>query len=346
MTETFDAGVVVTPGAVAADAVVVAGYALLAGGALLAGAVDGAWRVLLAAPLVGVLPGYALLSALVPAADDGDGRTLTAERLRRPGLAWAERCSLSVAVSVAALPILALGLSALGVPLAAGPVTAALVVVVVVAAGVGVGRRLRLPSDRRYAPPLGGWLREARAAFDRDRGVDAGLNLLLAVAVVAAMAGLAYGLAAPPSGEAYTEAALLTGEDGELVAGNYTSTATRGEPVNVTLSVENREGRTMEYAVVVVLERLRPAGNGSDPAVVERNELARTNLTVPDGDRRTRALSAEPETLGDDLRLSVLLFEGGTPATATPADADEHLYLWIDVEEGGTASLEPPTGSA
>jgi uncharacterized membrane protein len=344
MTETVGSSVAVAPRvAVAVDAVVVAGYAVVAGGALLSGAVGGAWRVLLAAPLVGFLPGYALLSALVPA-DGGDDRLLTTERLRSPGLAWLERCSLSVATSVATLPLVALGLSAVGAGLSAGPATAALVGFVVVATAVGVRRRLRLSPEDRYAPPLARWRREVQAAFDGSR-VDAAVNLLVVVAVVVAMSGLAYGLAAPPRGESYTETALLTEEGGDLVAGNYTTAAVQGERVNVTLSVENREGRPMEYTAVVVLERVRSVGG--DAAVVERNELERASLAVPDGERRTRALSPEPEMLGDDLRLSVLLFEGEAPGTATPAGADERLHLWIDVSERANATaVDPPVGPA
>jgi uncharacterized membrane protein len=168
---------------------------------------------------------------------------------------------------------------------------------------------------------------------------DAALNVALALAILLAMSGLAYGLAAPDRGETYTEAALLTQGEDSLVAGNYTTEITRGESIPLTLSVENQEEQSIDYTAVVVVERVRDDGESLN--VLEREEIDRFSLSVPEGETRTRNLDASPQIVGDDLRLSVLVFQGDAPDAPTAADADERLFLWIDVQPtgGGAGSL-------
>lgn len=322
------------------DVVLTTGYALAAAIVLVTDVATGAFRLAVAAPFVGFLPGYALLSVLVPATDGVDGPSLTAGRLRGSGLAWFERCSLSVGTSLGLLPILALSLSALGFPFTSDTVVLTLFAVVAGGSFLGLIRRLRLPHGDAYAPPVDRWEAEVRAAVtEPDHRVDAALNVALALAVLLAMSGLAYGLAAPDRGESYTEAALLTEGEDSLVAGNYTTDVTRGESIPLTLSVENQEERPVEYTAVVVVERVREDGESVD--VLEREELDRFSLSVPDGETRTRGLDPAPGIAGTDLRLSVLVFQGDAPDTPTAADADERLFLWVDVEPagGGAGSL-------
>jgi|AntDeeMinimDraft_4_1070355.scaffolds.fasta_scaffold00207_9 uncharacterized membrane protein len=319
------------------DIALVTGYALVATLLIVTEAISGATRVAVAAPLVGFLPGYALLSTLVPATDGGEGGSVTTSRLQSPGLAWFERCSLSVAASLGLLPILAIALSTLGYPLTSDFVALTLFAVVSVCAFAGLVRRLWLTDRKPYAPPFDRWHREVRAGVIDTDGVDTVLNVALALAVLLAMSGLAYGLAAPDRGESYTEAALLTQENDSLIAGGYTTAVSPGEPVPLTLSVENQEGEPIEYTAVVVVERVRTDGESVD--VLEREEIARHSLSISDGATRTQDLNATPDIIGDRLRLSVFLFQGDVPDTPTAANADERLFLWIDVQpSGGDAS--------
>jgi len=66
------------------DIALVTGYALVATLLIVTEAISGATRVAVAAPLVGFLPGYALLSTLVPATDGGEGGSVTTSRLQSP----------------------------------------------------------------------------------------------------------------------------------------------------------------------------------------------------------------------------------------------------------------------
>ncbi|WP_232702088.1 DUF1616 domain-containing protein [Halobacterium wangiae] len=333
------------------DVLVVLGYALVVGTAIVGGVATGPLRVVLAAPLLTFLPGYALAAVLFPARGpdqptDAGTRRPTPSHVR--GVSWVERVCLSFGATVALLPIVALGLSWLGFPLDTTVIVATLLLVTGVGVLGGAFRRLRLPETDRFALPTDSWRDELRAATaDAEWNADTVLNVVLALLVVASMGALAFGLVAPQSGESFTEAALLGQDGGELVAGNYSTELTSGGATNFTLTVENQEGERTNYTAVAVIERVE-TDNGS-VTVLERNELDRTSLTVPDGETREQTLSVRPEMLGDDLRFNVLLYEGEPPATVTPETADNHLFLWVDVNESsaGTAAATtapPVTG--
>jgi len=315
--------------ALGVDAAAVFGYVFLGGGTLLLDGIHGPGRVLLAAPLFVFLPGYAILSALAPASDGVDHSVTSTTRLRRRGLSWFERCTLSIAGSLALLPLVGVSMAAANVAYTTQNVLVVLLSVVVAGFAVGLVRRTGLPAETRYAPPVNRWRTEARGAFfDTTRG-DAALNVVLVIVVVAAMTGFAYGLAAPPRDESYTEAAILNDDNGSLVTGNYTQTVRQGQPFDFILSVENEEGIAENYTAVVVLERVRDTGDGL--VVLERNELARTSDAVADGETWREPMSVTPQLLGRNLRLDVLIYRGDAPATATRRTADQHLTLWVTV---------------
>jgi len=313
-------------------------YALLGGFLVLAGFVDGPLRVLLAGPLLFFLPGYAVVAALFPAEPpdaERSGTVLSASVLRRPGVEWVERGALSVAVSVVVLVLLAVVVS-LAASFSTAPLVTIVVALTALTALVAGWRRARLAPADRATVPVARWHGEARAAtVDADSGVDVALNVALALAVVVAVGALAVGLAAPQSGEAYTEAAMLTESGGELVAGDYPTDLTAGEPASFTLAVENHEGAATDYTAVVLLQRVQT--DGESVTVLEQSELGRESLSVEDGERATRQVSVTPELLGDDLRMRVLVYQGDPPADPTGASATEHLTLWVDVSPVGGA---------
>jgi uncharacterized membrane protein len=311
-------------------------YALGVGFLLLAEFVTGPTRVLLAGPLLFFLPGYAVVSALFPEEppETESGSVVSTALLRRPGVEWVERCALSLGASVVVLVLLPVAISLVGGSFAAVPLVTVAVATTVGSALVAVGRRLRLPPTERATVPVDRWHDEARAAtVGADSRVDAALNVALALAVVAAVATLAVGLAAPQSGETHTEVALLTDSDGELVAGDYPTDLTGGEQASFTLTVENNEGAATDYTAVVLLQRVQTGGESV--TVLEQNELDRASLSVAAGETAERELSVTPELLGDDLRLRVLVFDGEPPAEPTEASATEHLTLWVDVSPVG-----------
>ncbi|GAA0202589.1 DUF1616 domain-containing protein [Halobaculum roseum] len=319
------------------DVVLSAIYAVLVGAVALTGSIRGPAMVVLAGPLVLFLPGYALLSVLVPGSANSSGDAVSDPPLGSVTIGWFERASLSVGLSVAVLPILVVLLAALGYQPTRTTVSVTLVGFVVLASALGAARRLALPEENRYGLPVDRWLRELRtfAGSPRATRVDKFGAVVLGVLVVLALAGMSVGLAAPPDGESYTEVALLTpSEDGPVAAG-YPDAVANDEPLELVLSIENDLGRPTAYEYVVVLDRVSSSADGTEMTVLERDALERGNVSLADDETATRTLSLVPSMLGSDLRLSVFVYEEAAPEFPSRTTADEHLYIWVDVEDSG-----------
>ncbi|WP_277555938.1 DUF1616 domain-containing protein [Halobaculum limi] len=317
------------------DAPLVAGYTIIAGGLIALGGVGGPLRVLLAAPLVGFLPGYALLSVLFP--DDRPVQPGRPPAWRLPladGLGWFERCTLSVPTSIAVLPLFVIVLAVAGVPFTTIPVVLALSAFVILVTIAGAVRRIRTPDDSRYDIPVDRWFREVKSAWlpSSDRpALDRALGVLVFVVALAAVSGLALGFAAPNDGESYTEVALLTqGPDG-LVAGNFPDQVAAGTATDFVVTIDNRLGTAADYEVVVVLDRVRVQESGESLVVLERSELSRFGVSVSDGQQAQQDVTVQPNLIGEDLRMSVFVYQGEAPESPSENTADHHLYLWVDV---------------
>lgn len=339
------------------DAPLVIAYAVAVAALVVSGTVAGVGRILLTAPLVVFLPGYVALSALFPGDRPADADRPSAWRLPlADGLGWLERVSLSVPVSVAVLPVLAILLDVSGVPFEPTALIVSITAFVVLVAAVGAVRRATLPDGARYDVPLGRWREEAAVKWGSDdKGLlksrrptpDVALEVVLAVVVVLAVSAFAVGLAAPADGESYTEAALLTpGSDGP-VAGNYPESVEQGQPTDLLLTLENQLGAAQTYEVVVTLDRVDVSNNGQQLTVLERSVLSRFTATVEDGRTVRRNLDAQPDLVGDNLRMSVFVYKGEAPQSPSAAGAEEHLYLWMDVTGSGSGSAaEAGSGSS
>jgi uncharacterized membrane protein len=317
------------------DLLAVAGYAALASLLILAGLVDGPLRVLLAAPLLGFCPGYAVVSAVLP-------RTTPLPWSDGPGPRWLHRAALGLATSLVVLVLAGVALSPAG--FATSTLLGTVLAITAIGCLVGVLGRLRAPTVARPTLPIDRLVADAREATTRAPRADAALNVALAAAIVIGVGTLAVGLAAPDRGEDYSEVALVT-EDGERTPLGDDSYV-RGEAAATTLEVENQDNADQSYTAVVVLERFADSPEGSEtatiPPMLERAVLTRTTLSAQDGETTTRRIAFTPTLLGDDLRLSVYVYVGDAPEAPSPGSADYHLYRWIDVTDGtgnGTAAL-------
>ncbi|WP_255149582.1 DUF1616 domain-containing protein [Halorarius halobius] len=293
-------------------------------------------RLLVGAPLLLFFPGYTLLGALYPRARDArrdpHGRETAAW-----GPTLTQRLALSVATSVALVPLLALALQFADVGYDAGSVLSVLSVAVVgftLAAGL---RRARVPQEQRFRLPIRSGVGRFRAWLAGPSQVDAALNAMLAVAVLLAVAATGFAFVAPAEGESYTQVSLLTEQGDELVAGGYPTELTFGESASVVSAVENHQGRTVSYTAVVVLQQVDT--DGGEPTVVRQQELDRAQATVAAGETWQVRHDLTPRTTGTDLRLTYLLFVGDAPANPSVENAHRHLYLWVDVE--GPGGVEP-----
>lgn len=281
------------------------------------------------------LPGYAIVAALFPArsADDSldsAARWSRKRSIRDGTIGHAERAALSFATSLTLLVLAGLVLAATPWGLALDPLLALLTGLVVVGMFVAIVRRRRLPAERRFRLPVRQWIGRAQATITGTNSrVEMALALFLAVAIVAAMSSLTYALAVPNDGESYTDFYLVTENEtsGELTAAGYPTDLVRGESETLTVGIENHEDRAMTYSVVVTLQRVE----GDGTTVLEDRELDRFDARVADGETWTDEYEVTPTIVGEDLRLVFLLYEGEPPAEPSRANADESLYLWVDV---------------
>jgi len=285
-------------------------------------------------PLLLFAPGYTLVSLLFPGAapDDAAGdRTL--EAARRHGLGGGERAALGFGVSLALLPVF-------GVALAVSPWAIAPVPVLfgvsgfAVACSVGAAvRRLRRPADRRFSLPVRGWVADARRAVRDGSAGDVALNVALAGAVVVAIAAVGYAVAAPGPGQSYTDAYLLSQNDtGELVADDYPRNFTSGESRPIVVGLDSHEGTETEYTVVVELQRVQQADDGSARVVQDRRLAAFTPI-VGDGETWQVRHDVTPTMTGEELRLAYLVYRGPPPEDPTTENAYEHVHVWVNVSE-------------
>lgn len=284
-------------------------------------------RAVLGFGFVLFVPGYALVAALFP---DGGA----AERGAPGGPA---RAALGVLSSVV---LAALVGGALSLTVGLGPASAvlSLAAVALVAVGVAARRRRALPPDERFAVPLRARAAAARAALTApDTRGDAALNVVLAVAVVVALGGVAYATAVPGDGERFTEFYLLAEEaDGDLVAAGYPTEFEAGEPRSQYVGLTNREGETVAYTVLVQIQRVRVTNDSVE--VREREELRRFTPEVADGETWRRNHTVAPAMTGDRLRLTYLLYRDAPPAEPTVGNAYQHAYTWVNVSAAGRSS--------
>ncbi|MHB9287993.1 DUF1616 domain-containing protein [Halobacteriales archaeon Cl-PHB] len=297
--------------AVLTVSVVLAGLAIVA---LPAGTTP---RMLLAAPLVLLWPGYALVSLLFPKATRATFQGLS-DGLFKTALAFG--------TSLAVVPLTIVAVGAI-VPLTVANILGSLLVLTLAITQVAAVRQIRYRSyDRGQTTTrqVESWV-SARFA---GRSGSAKLSVvLLTGALIVAMGTVGMALAHPPAGNDFTNFYLATEDDeGSLQTAGYPSNLTRGEPVPLVAVVANEEGVTQTYHLVVQLQQVE------DGAVVRRTELARFANVTRVGEQWRNRHTIRPEWAGENLRLSYLLYSGSVPERPTRTNAYRHLHLWVDVE--------------
>lgn len=271
-----------------------------------------------------VVPGYALVSALFPKKPVLRSRT-GAGQLGGPS--WAARLGLSLAASVLVVGVVGYLLS-VTVGLTLVSAVLALDLVALAGAGVAAWRRGRLRPGQR-ADPLGDLSSDTPGPLFADTIVG---SLAMAFALLLLVSAVAYTAAAPPQGPTHSEVALLAeGENGELVAANYPETFVAGEGQPLSVSIENHEHDRVAYGAVVVAESVT-----EDGTVTNREWIDQFERTLDDGERQVVTRDLAP-TMAGDVRLRVLVYEGGVPAEPTPAAADHTLRIRTTVVVEGAA---------
>ena len=322
------------------DLVLVFSGTVLAAVAALPG-VDGLLRIALVLPLVVVLPGYALVSVLFPAAGEPLGDALPfdwsgGDPDDRPGLNGVSRLALSVALSAAVVPLVALVANVSPRGFTSGPVVVVLATTTAALVLFGAARRLRLPAHERFDvsfAPLRdiGWS-APDDPFRNSTGWDTTVpNLALGLGVLVLLSSVGYAAVAPPQSPEYTEFRVatenMTGDTETL----YRSSFPAGETTPVDVVLANHEGERTNYTVVAVLQRVDESGEGV--RVRESEVVGRESVAVGDGERVRHSVDVQPSTTGEDLRLMLLLYRGEPPSD--PGADSAYRILRLDVTVGG-----------
>lgn len=299
--------------------------------------IDGVIRTAIALPVVLCLPGYAFVSILFPSEPtdeyqsfDGPKTGLETPRLVTGGLEPIERFVLSVVFSVALVPTVALFTSVTPRGIAVESVLLGLASLTVVLSLLAIVSRYRCPAERRFVPSVGSlfFSRERPSVYERLDPRP--YNLAIAVGLVVLLASAGFAATNPPQDDGFTELSVETENVTAETDTMYESTYTAGETEELQMTITNREHAERDYTTVVLLERTD--GDGDDVTVAERDELARASATVADGDAREQTLEITPTMTGDDLRLTVLLYEGEPPSEPTSENAYRTMHLPVVVE--------------
>jgi len=269
--------------------------------------------VVVGLPFVLLVPGYALVSAVFPGAGETapmpDGTT-----------SWLGRLGLSVGGSVVAIAAVGglLDFTVWGFQREA--VVAGLGLFTLAATVVAWYRRVQLPVARRAGT-------DAAALAARARSVvvgDGPAGLLLTLVVLVSAAG-AMGVVAQESTQqgAVTEFYVLgQNESGALVADDYPSEVTVGEPTTVGIGV-GATGGPFEGRVVATLERV--TREGDTVRIRESRRLDEFDVTVEAGAPTVRRHTVQPPLAGERLRLNYRLYRQGGD------DPLREVHIWLAV---------------
>lgn len=309
-----------------------------------------AFRIAIGLPFVLLVPGYAFVSAVFP--EEGTSPTATGDGTDRSRVGapvdsgraidrW-ERVALAFGLSLAAVPLVAMAVTLSPLAFGAATVLPAIGVFSILCAGIAAGRRRSLPPQRRFRVSPIDWLaRTRRSVAASDSRGELLLSAGLVIAVVLAAGTLGAAVLAPSDGETYTEFYVLTEDaEGELVAADYPDNLQPGESQPLFVGIENYEDETVDYEVVVQLQRV--GGTDTNAAVTNRTRIDRYSTTLGHNETQVdeRSLIAPEGWNGTDLRLQFLLYEDAVPGTPTRENAHRSLHIWIDVGPAGNTTAD------
>jgi len=323
-------------GRLPSDLVAVVGFVVLANVAFFLPVTDTFVRLLVGLPILFILPGYVLVSTLYPArrgAVGGASRLLTwTDRpLSERALTWPERLAVSFGLSLALLPLVALGVSLVFGGFHLTTDLGVLSGLIVLGAVTATARRFQLPPDERARAPVFGWLSALHASvFDADSSLDALLNVVVVLSVLVALTSITYAVAVPQSGGGYATFSLYTrNESGGLVAGGYPTNLTQGQTQSLVVAVDNHGQQVTDYTVVAELQRVRQVNDTA--TVVEETPLESLTQTVAANQSWTADYGVRPQMTGRNLRLVFYLYRGDAPKNPSAETAYRTLHLWVNV---------------
>ncbi|MFY4813524.1 DUF1616 domain-containing protein [Haloarcula sp. AONF1] len=307
------------PGFLGSDLILIAilGLSITVQGAL---GIETVSSVLLGVSAILFAPGYAIIALLFPKSASSGSRTWA-----NGEITIVERMVLGIGVSIFLVPLLGIGLGY--TPLGMQPTFFVTLVgsVTLLFTVLAAVRRQTIPPSERFDPRVLHWTASQLKGV-RDGSV---VTVLLVVGLVIATAGIGVTAATTDPGEEFTAFSVTTADptDSTSVAGDYPDEILLEEDTQLQVGITNREGEQTSYTVVVLLESFDGKERQSS------SELDRYSVTIVDGGSVQRAHTVIPDRVGEDLRLTYLLYKREVSAdTGLNADsAYRSVHIWVDV---------------
>ncbi len=252
---------------------------------------EGPLRIILGFLFVIFFPGYTLVSALFAKREDLQGL---------------ERLALSFGASIAIVPLLGLALNYTPWGIRLLPVLITISAFIIITSIIAWFRQNRLTADKQ----LYFTLNVDRSRWTTMNALNKGLTVIITIAIVVAIGGLAYIIISAQQNEPYTEFYLL-GPDGK--AENYPRQLLLNEPAEVILVVVNHERQPSSYRIAVQMHNT--TYDTIDTGILQDEQKYEERISI---------LPKEP---GENQRIDFWLYRNGSDI----AYFEKPLYLYIDV---------------
>jgi len=166
-------------------------------------------------------------------------------------------------------------------------------------------------------------------------------TIALAATVLLAVFSVGYVFAVPQDGEQFTDFRVMTETPGgELRLGDYPDRIEVDQTAEFVIGVDNREGSSQEYTVVVTAAQV--IEDGGSVTAIESTELGRYQTTLEDGQRLELPQQVTPRSPGA-FRLNYYLYEGEPPAEPTANSAYRNAHLTVTAGGDGAADAANTT---
>lgn len=185
-------------------------------------------RIILGLPFILFIPGYILIFTLFPA------------RKTDRSIDTIERIALSFGLSIAVVPLIGLGLNYTPWGIRLEPILLSIFIFIIGVGSVAIYRWINTDPNERFILSLDIALPKSESRLDQA------LTVILAASILIAVVSLVYVIAAPKTGEKFTEFYIL-GSGG--MADDYPRNLIVGQNVTIMIGIVNHEYRTVNYTV-------------------------------------------------------------------------------------------------
>jgi uncharacterized membrane protein len=279
-------------------------------------------RAMLFLPGILFIPGYYLLAALFPKNIDID---------------FIERITLSLGLSIAVVPLIALGLNFTPLGIRLDPILIAVTVFTLVMILIAHYRRTLLPSQERFRVPfvdIAGTLRKGIFSKGNSR-VDRLLTVVITLAMLSAVLATVYVITVPKEGEKFTEFFIL-GE--KQKAADYPDRISVGQQYPLYIGVGNHEYRTVTYTIETWRMNREFENVTNTSRILAMDLLWRQSLTLADNETTRIPYNLSFEKTGYN-RVEFLLFNETVPGPEVSSGdrinaSYQDIHLWVSIRNG------------